>query len=479
MSDLPIVRALQRLGSQAGAAFYAPGHKRGQGVSAVLQEWWGPGAFQADLPELPDFDNLFAPGAAIQQAQELAARLWGADYTWFLANGSTAGVLAMILATCGEGDILLLPRNCHRSAIAALVLSGAYPIFLEPAYDPAWDLALGFSPTTLIQTLQAYPQTKAVLALYPTYHGVGADLKRIADICHQQGLPLLVDEAHGAHFGFDPALPPSALSLGADLSVQSTHKTLGALSQAAMLHGQGTRIAPERIQQALALVQSTSPSALLLASLDAARQQVQDQGSRLFQRPLELAHQARQALSHLPGLRLLTEESRQAGFEYLDPTRLTVDVYGLGLTGFAVDTSLGQTYQVTAELPTRRQLSFIISHGNTEADIQRLIRAFQQLTQTVQSTQASVLTIPPPPVSCLGLTPRQAYFTATEMVPQKQAIGRLSASLICPYPPGIAVLIPGEIITDQALAYLELLLELGADILGTEPESLQTLRVIR
>ncbi|BFM40815.1 aminotransferase class I/II-fold pyridoxal phosphate-dependent enzyme [Synechocystis sp. LKSZ1] len=477
MSDLPIVQALQHLGSQADAAFYAPGHKRGQGIAPVLQNWWGPGVFQADLPELPDFDNLFAPGAAIQQAQELAAQRWGAEHTWFLVNGSTAGVLAMVLATCGEGDVLLLPRNCHRSAITALVLFGAYPVFLEPAYDPAWDLALGFSPATLRQALQAHPQAKAVLALYPTYHGVGADLKSIADLCHQQGLPLLVDEAHGAHFGFHPALPPSALSLGADLTVQSTHKTLGALSQAAMLHGQGPRISPERIQSALALVQSTSPSALLLASLDAARQQVQE--ANFFQRPLDLAQQARQALADLPGLRLLTEESRQAGFAYLDPTRLTVDVSGLGLTGFAVDDILRQRYQVTAELPTLRQLSFIITHGNTAQDIQQLMMAFQGLAQTGKPIPNTALTVPLPPSTRLGLTPRQAYFAATEIVPLTQAMGRLSASLLCPYPPGIPVLIPGEVITDQALAYLQNLVDLGADILGADDESLQSLRVIR
>ncbi|MGA1476659.1 MAG: aminotransferase class I/II-fold pyridoxal phosphate-dependent enzyme, partial [Prochlorothrix sp.] len=304
-------------------------------------------------------------------AQRLAAQTFGADRTWFLVNGSTAGVMAAILATCGPGDKILLPRNSHRSALAGLIFSGAMPVFVNPVYAADWDLWGTLTPDQVAHALDQHPDLKAVLLLSPTYQGVGADIAAIAALTHTQGIPLLVDEAHGAHWGFHPDLPPRALSQGADLSVQSIHKTLSSLSQSAMVHTCGDRVSPQRLNQALALLQSSSPNALLLASLDAARHQMATAGLDLMAQTLHLAHQAQSALAAIPGLRVWQLAAPRSGFWTWDPTRLTVEVAALGRSGFAVDDWLVER-GILAELPSLRHLTFIISLGNTAADLEGL-----------------------------------------------------------------------------------------------------------
>jgi arginine decarboxylase len=279
-TQTPILAILKASGARDHAPFYAPGHKRGRGASPQLQNLLGLQALRVDLPELPELDNLFAPEGVIQEAQTLAAEAFGAEQTYFLANGSTCGIEAAILATCGPGDKIIVPRNAHRSVIAGLVLAGAMPVFVEPQYAPELGLVLGISADAIASALHRHPDTRAVLVVSPTYHGICSDIAAIAHLAHAHHLPLLVDEAHGAHFGFHPHLPSTALGQGADLVVQSTHKLLGALTQASMLHTQGHRINRSRLQAALQLTQSTSPSYLLLASLDAARHQMATGGAR-------------------------------------------------------------------------------------------------------------------------------------------------------------------------------------------------------
>ena len=288
----PLIDVLTTLKNKPDAAFYVPGHKRGQGISDSLRYLLGEGVFQADIPELPELGSLFAPDEAMAKAQILASEAFGADRTWFLVNGSTCGIIAAIAATCNPGDKIIVPRNAHQSVIMGLIISGAVPIFLNPEYDPTWDLVLSITPEALEDALQRNSGVKAVLLVYPTYHGVCGDIESIATITHRHNIPLLVDEAHGAHLKFHPTLPPSALSVGADLTVQSTHKVLGAMTQASMLHLQGDRIDPQKIAQALQLVESTSPSYLLLASLDGARQQIALEGEKLLTQTIDLAQLA-------------------------------------------------------------------------------------------------------------------------------------------------------------------------------------------
>jgi arginine decarboxylase len=477
---IPILNTLRQLAVSEDAAFYAPGHKKGRAIAINLSDLLGNKVFRADLPELPELDNLFAPQGVIKEAQTLAAETFGADRTWFLVNGSTCGIMAAIVATCGAGEKIILPRNIHRSAIAGLIVSGAIPIFIDPEYDRVTRLAYNITPEAVAATLQEHPDAKAVMVLHPTYQGVCSNLGAIVDTTHSYNIPLLVDEAHGAHFAFHSELPPAALSLGADLSVQSTHKVLSAMTQASMLHLQGTRICPQKIGKALQLLQSTSPSYLLLASLDAAREQMASEGEILMAKTLNLAATARSKLSQISGLSVL-ESKIQPGFASLDRTRLTIDISQLGITGYEADAILHEQLGVTCELPLMEHLTFIISLGNIQEDIEKLIEAFVKLTQDKQLlTKKSSSQFQPLKYSQqnLVMSPREAYFSATETVSLTDAIDRISAELVCPYPPGIPVLMPGEIITSDSIDYLQEVLAAGGTITGCSDDSLQTLEVI-
>jgi arginine/lysine/ornithine decarboxylase len=490
----PLLDVLKELTDRPHAAFYAPGHKRGRGISPNLATLLGDLVFKADLPELPELDNLFAPEGVIESAQQLAAAAFGAERTWFLVNGSTCGMIAAILATCGTGDKIILPRNIHTSAIAGLILSGAIPIFIDPEYHGETDLAYSITPEAVKNALKQHFNAKAAILLYPTYQGVCGDIEAIAELTHQYDIPLLVDEAHGAHFHFHPDLPISALAAGADLTVQSTHKVLGAMTQASMLHVRGDRVDRERIGKALQLLQSTSPSYLLLASLDAARQQMAVQGKDLMTKTLQLAETACDRIARIDGLSVLElPQQPTPGFHTLDRTRLTVNISQLGLSGYEADEILHQQLGVTAELPLLQHLTFIISLGNTSEDIDKLVRAFSFLTKMRRSGGAEERRSggdarskfspaplhPCTPVFPTPYTPRQAYFSPTETIAIEQAIGRISAELICPYPPGIPVLMPGEAIAAEAITYLRQVLSLGGRITGCSDPNLKTLKVIK
>ncbi|MEM9905915.1 MAG: aminotransferase class I/II-fold pyridoxal phosphate-dependent enzyme [Cyanobacteria bacterium P01_D01_bin.44] len=486
--EAPLVAALQQCGERPNAAFYTPGHKRGQGISDLHRSVLGAEVFRVDLPELSELDNLFAPEAVISQAQALAAEAFGAEHTYFLANGSTCGIEAAILATCGPGDKLILPRNVHRSAISGLILSGVMPVFVSPVYDDGWQLATGVTPRAIEAALTEHPDAKAVLIVSPTYQGICADVAEIAAITHRYGIPLMVDEAHGPHFAFHADLPTPALQAGADMVIQSTHKVLSALTQAAMLHVQGGRCDRNRLQQALQLTQSTSPSYLLLASLDAARHQMANQGSALMARTLALSEQAIQALSQGASLRLLNQSDLPKGFR-LDPTRLTLDISSLGMTGFDADDLLNQQFRVTAELPTLTLLTFIISLGNTVSDIEQLVTAVEALVQnpfdqpriSPKSKIQNPTHYPLPTThhSLPPLSPRQAFFAPSKACPLADAAGQISAEAVCAYPPGIPTLMPGEAITEAAIAQLQMLQQAGANFTGNSDVSLKTLRVVQ
>jgi len=481
----PLLDALQDYAQRPHAAFYMPGHKQGQGVAEKLRAAWGSQVFRADLPELPELGSLWPPEGAIQAAQKLAAAAFGAQQTWFLVNGSTAGIIAAILATCQTGDKIILPRSVHQSAIAGLVLSGALPVFISPVYDSQVDMVYGVTSDAVAAALDQHPDAKAVMVVYPTYQGIGGDLEAIATVVHQHNLPLLVDEAHGAHFNFHPDFPPPALRSGADLVVQSSHKTLGALTQGSMLHLQGNRVDPIRVGQALELIQSSSPSHLLLASLDASRHQMASDGEVLLSQALRLSRMARDRLSAIPGAIVFNPDPLpQPGCHGVDPTRLTLNLTALGLSGFEADYQLHHKLGVTAELPTCQNLTFVITIGNTEGDIEQLVQGVQTLAQDFSlSRNPRIPTLPPFPSCSKGpvLSPREAFFAATEKVPLVQAVNRVSAEVICPYPPGIPLLMPGEIIEQAALDYLQAVMMLGrgVTIKGSSGPELYTLKVVQ
>ncbi|MCM1984165.1 aminotransferase class I/II-fold pyridoxal phosphate-dependent enzyme [Lyngbya confervoides] len=493
-SRTPLLTALLQQATAPHLRFYTPGHKGGPGSSAQMLAAFGAAVCRADLPELPGFDNLFAPQASIQAAQELAAAAFGADHTYFLVNGSSGGLMAALLSVCRPGEEVIVPRNSHQSILHGLILAGARPIWMWPSREE--DIAHCLTPAALAAAISAYPQAKAAIAISPSYEGVCGNVAGLARVAHQGGIPLIVDEAHGPHLGFHPAYPASALSQGADLVVQSTHKVLSAFSQASMLHCRGHRIDRHRLQASLRMIQTSSPSALLLASLDAARQQWATQGEPILEAALTMVRQARRQIQAIPNLDLLAPapdvgDPEQSGFVALDPLRLTIKTQGLGIDGFHFDDQLASRFQILAELPAQNHLTFTLGLGNSAADLDQLVQAVQTLCSDWAEQQNHTQQISRSPLQVQKasfqdpLTPRrstltpQAAFNATsQTVPLERAVGRISQALVCPYPPGIPILFPGETITAEAIAQLCQTREAGGFIVGAADAPATSLQVI-
>ncbi len=473
-NSVPLLEAARRYLDIDHAPFYMPAHKRGQSIDREFMALMGENIFRLDLPELPDLE------APVIEAEVLAAAAYGSDRAWFLTNGSTCGVQAMLLATCQQGDKILIGRNCHKAAIAGLVLNGATPVYLPTDYLPEFDLDLGVSPETLELFLNQHPNAKAVMLVSPNYFGVCGELGKMVAIAHDFNIPLLVDAAHGAHLGFHPDLPISAIQAGADLVVQSTHKMAGSLTQSSMLHLQGDRIAVEQVDRALQILRSSSPNLLLMISLDVARRQMAVNGKELLTETLGLAKAARSQLNQIPKLRTFS----QIEISTLDETRLTVMIDQLNMTGFEADVYLHSQLDVMAEMPTLSQLVFSLSIGNTQADIDRLVQGFQKLgKEKVNSEQQTANLIPnyqsSTPNYRSKLTPREAYFAKSDRIPLNQAIGRISVESLCPYPPGIPLIYIGEEITIETVEMLQAILRSGGIINGASDETLETILVVK
>lgn len=455
----PLWDALRRH-AIGNVGFHTPGHNRGVGLPTTLKAWSE--TARVDLSELEGLDCLQDPTGVIAEAQALAAEAWGAERTWFLVNGSTAGIEAMLLAATRPDERVLIPRNCHQSVIHGLVLSGAVPVFLEPAWDPHWQMAHGLTAGAVEAALHKDPHIRAVLLVHPTYFGAVGETRAIAEVVHARGLPLLVDAAHGAHLRFHPELPECALACGADLVVHSAHKTLPALTQSALLHQQGPRIDPERVTRSLRLVQSTSPSYLLMASLDCARAWMVEHGERLLGQTRALAERVHQ-LSPLPCLRH-DSSTPVVGLADLDPTRLVVDVASYGWTGYAAEEWIAAQYGVYAELGTFHQLVFILNTAHRPADTDGLLAALAALVREPRKVLPVIP--PPPPVPPRVFSPRRAFEYTHAAVSFEEAIGQVSAQTVSAYPPGIPVLVAGERVTPQVCCYLDAVRECGGSISG-------------
>ncbi len=450
-----------------------PGHMAGRGAPADLKDLMGELALAADTTQVLDLDDIHRPLTALKEAQELAAQAWGARRTWFLVNGSSCGNLAMILACVGPEQEILVPRTAHRSVHGGLVLSGARPVYLQTPFDPEMGVHHAVEVATVARALEAHPQARALFFTSPTPYGAAADVQGLVALGQAREIPVLVDEAWGPHLAFHPDLPASALAAGADLVVHSAHKLLGALSQASMLHQGGERIPTARVEMALRMLQSTSPNCLLVASLDSARRQGALHGRQDWQRALDLADRARQALEPVPGLRCLGPD-RVASY---DRTRLVVSVVDSGYTGVEVERILRDRDHIQVEMSDLRNVVALVTPAHTEADLDRLVAALGRLPH--RNTPARVPSagqMPPAPLQ--AVTPREAFLAEVIVVPLAQAAGRVCAEFLTPYPPGIPLLCPGEVFTAEHVDYLETALAAGLPLEGPADPSLETVRVL-
>ncbi len=478
----PYLDAVTAYGFRGSTRFHVPGHKGGDGADPGLRTALGDRALLLDIPLDIEGVDLGPSPTPYEHAEMLAAEAYGAARTWFLTNGATQGNHALCLTLAGPGAHVVIQRNSHASVIDGLVLSGGSATFAPPEYHDELGMALGVTPESLERSLGAAPEAKAAFVVSPTYYGMAADVAGCVEVAHAAGVALVVDNAWGAHFGFHPGVPESPLHLGADAVLASTHKIVGSLTQSAMLHVADTgRVDIDAVARAVRLVRSTSPSSLLMASLDAARRQLAVHGDDLLGHVLEAAAATAAAIDRIPGCVVLGSSLvGRPGVAGWDPLRIVVDVRGTGCTGYEVATALRVSYDTHTELATHATLVFVLGLGRA---IRALERLAHDLAETVRRIARPVApgSVPRTPVEFdndTPIVPRDAFLGDSEAVAVEQAVGRISCESIAGYPPGVPTLLPGERVSAEVVAYLRELTAAGARLHGAADPTFATLRVL-
>ncbi len=443
--DTPLFTALIEHAKKDPIQFHIPGHKKGRGMNPDFREFIGDNALSIDLINIGPLDDLHLPKGVIKEAQDLASEAFGADYTFFSVQGTSGAIMTMVMSVCNPGDKIIVPRNVHKSIMSGIVLSGAIPVFVHPEVDPKLGISHGITPDSVERALKQHPDSKAVLVINPTYFGVSGDLKRIVDIAHSRNIPVLVDEAHGAHIHFHHELPISAMKAGADMAATSVHKLGGSLTQSSILNLRGNLVSPQRVQAILSMLTTTSTSYLLLASLDVARKSLATEGQALLEDCIRLAEKTRYEINQIEGLYCMGKEvlHSSAAASY-DPTKLLISVKDLGVSGHDVEVWLREKFNIEVEMSDLYNILCIVTSGDCEVDLFILVKALKELSvkyrNSVSKQNPFVIL---PDIPSLALTPRDAFYADTEVVPIEQSVGRIIAEFVMVYPPGIPIFIPG------------------------------------
>jgi arginine decarboxylase len=480
--ETPLFSGLIAHAKKNPVQFHIPGHKKGAGIDPEFRAFIGDNALSIDLINIGPLDDLHQPKGIIKQAQDLAAEAFGADHTFFSVQGTSGAIMTMVMAVCGPGDKIIVPRNVHKSVMSAIVFSGAIPVFIHPDIDPELGISHGITTDSVSRALEQHPDAKGVLVINPTYFGISADLKKIVEIAHSYNVPVLVDEAHGVHIHFHDELPLSAMQAGADMAATSVHKLGGSMTQSSVLNIKEGLISTNRIQSILSMLTTTSTSYLLLASLDVARKRLATEGRELIEQTIQLAQSIRTRINEIDHISCIGEEilGTKATFDY-DPTKLIISIKELGLNGFYVEQWLREKYNIEVEMSDLYNILCIITPGDTAKEGDVLVEALRDLADEVEHRPVKVA--PPkvmlPDIPLLALTPRDAFYAETEVVPIDESEGRIIAEFIMVYPPGIPIFIPGEIITKENLLYIKKNMEVGLPVQGPEDEEIKSLRVIK
>jgi lysine decarboxylase len=480
----PYVDALLAYSALEPGRFQVPGHKGGLGADPAMRELVGEVGLRNDIPSVTEGVDIGPEPTPFQQAQLLAAEAWGAARSWFLVNGASQGNHSTCLALAHGGNRVVVQRNVHSSVIDGLVLSGMRPTFVAPELDPELGIAHGLTPDSLAAGIEETPSAVAAMVVSPTYFGACADVAGLAEVAHARGVPLVVDEAWGAHLHFHPDLPADALASGADLVTSSTHKIVGSLTQAAMLHlGKGGRIDPAVVDRCVSLVETTSPSGLLSGSLDAARRQAAVHGGELLSETLAAVAKTREAIAEVPGLAVLDESMvGQPGIAGWDPLRLAIDVRNTGSTGYRLAKTVFYSHRIDLELYSENVVVAIFGLGEPAAEAgERLVAALRAAAGELEAEPGPPegKLAPPPPWGELVMTPREAFLGPQEVIAFDAAAGRVAAEGLAAYPPGIPNVLPGERLTAETLDYIRESVAHGGYVRGGSDRELKTLRVAR
>lgn len=474
--DAPIYEALRKFRRQRVVPFDVPGHKRGRG-NMELTEFLGEDCLSVDVNSMKPLDNLCHPVSVIKDAEMLAAQAFGAANAFFMVGGTTSAVQSMIMYACKGGDKIIMPRNVHRSAINALILCDAVPVYVNPDVNKELGIALGMSVEQVEKAIKENPDAKAVLVNNPTYYGICSDLKRITELAHAHGMLVLVDEAHGTHFYFGENFPVTAMAAGADIASVSMHKSGGSLTQSSFLI-MGERINSDYMRQIINLTQTTSASYLLLSSLDISRKRLALSGREIFEKTVEMAEYARAEINAIGGYYAYSKELINGDSIYdFDVSKLSVYTLPIGLAGIEVYDLLRDEYDIQIEFGDIGNILAYISVGDRKRDIERLISALSEIKRRFGKTETGMLTqeyINP----IVAETPRKAFYADKESLPLEESAGRICSEFVMCYPPGIPILAPGELITPEIIEYIKYAKEKGCSMTGTEDINIERLNVL-
>lgn len=476
---MPLFEALVKYAKQDVTPFDVPGHKMGAQMTPFKMAV-GDMTMQMDVNSMKELDLLSHPQSVIKEAQELAAKAYNADQAFFLVNGTTVGIQAMIMSVVGPKDTILVPRNCHKSVMNGLILSGAKPIFIQPEMDLAFGISHGISVERIIKGLDENPKAKALLVTYPTYFGSLNDLETICDIAHERGVVVIVDSAHGAHLPFMPGKMKDPMKAGADAVTYSMHKTGGSLTQSSLMVMQGDRISATKLQKVLNMLQSTSANYLLMSSIDAARSELAMYGKDRYKKLRPIVSEAIEAIEAFGDYEVLKSDYiKDKFYQTYDWTKLVIRVNDIGLTGFEVYTIMKEEYGIQLELAEGYVVMAVISTADTRESIGRLVDALMDVRRCYkkesQHFDAHVMTCS---INELACSPRDAFYADNEVVSIDDAIGRISADSIMIYPPGIPLIIPGEVISEAVVQHYHYYNETLGNVLTEEkmPHQIKVLK---
>ncbi|MEV5357101.1 DegT/DnrJ/EryC1/StrS family aminotransferase [Streptomyces sp. NPDC052693] len=480
-SRVPVLEALQEFRRRGDVVYGPPGHKQGLGADPRVVDIVGEGVFASDVLSLNGLDDRRESQGVLTQAEELMADAVGAEHAFFSTCGSSLSVKTAMLAVAGPGEKLLISRNAHKSVIAAVIVNGVEPVWVHPKFDTERHLAHPPEPDDVRRALQAHPDAKGMLLITPTDWGSCADVRGVAKVCHDHDVPLIVDEAWGAHLPFHPALPPWGMNAGADMVVTSVHKMGSAVEQSSVFHLQGDRVSPNVLKQREDLLGTTSSSSLVYATLDGWRRQMVQQGYDLLDAALRRAARIRQAVADMPGLRLMGPEVVEAGLTaQLDLLRITIDVRELGISGMQAAEWLRTHCHVDFGSSDTCRIGGQITHADNERTEKLFVDSLHRLVGHADTIE------PQPPVQLpaphaleleQAMLPRDAFFAKAEHVPAERAVGRIAAEMLSPYPPGVPVVAPGEVITAEVVDYLRSGVAAGMLIPDAADPTADTLRV--
>jgi lysine decarboxylase len=479
----PYLDAVMAYAFRGAARFHVPGHKGGRGADPGVVKAIGIDALAADVPQLIHGIDVGSAPTPYERAETMAAQAFGAARSWFLSNGATQGNHALCLALARLGTRVVVQRNSHGSVVDGLVLSGGLPSFVVPEYDSSLGITHCVTPDALAAALRAAPEARAAFVVSPTYYGMAADVAGLAQAAHAAGVALVVDQAWGPHFGFHKDLPATALAQGADAMLTSTHKIAGSLTQSAMLHVSASgRVDAAALGRTLRLLRSTSPSSLLLASLDGARRQLVMHGEQLLHDTLQAIALARAKLQTVPGIALVDQSLLGSwGVAGYDPLRIVLDVRGTGCTGFEVADALRRDYDVHVELPAQATVVFVVGLSESQEALRRLAGDIEETVARIAKPGRTAAIVSPPKMLAgeMVVSPREAFLGDADLVAVVDAVGRISCESIASYPPGVPQLLPGERISAEIIEHLRILAASGARLHGASDPSFATINVLR